>query len=78
VWIVAPPAPGEECRVVVRLRGRDEETVRFDFWLLAPDGRVALAVEDYRARPLATLDTAPRIEGGTLPATAPDRRVLPT
>jgi Polyketide synthase dehydratase len=71
VWIAGEPAAGEECRAVVRLRGREEESIHFDFWLLAGDGRVALAVAGYRARTLASL------EGGARPSlTAPAAAVI--
>ena len=73
VWITASPSAGEECRVVMRLREEGGETVRFDFWLLAHDGRLALAAEDYRARPLASLARASRPALASSPGPAPAR-----
>jgi hypothetical protein len=45
---------------VARLQGRQGETIGYDFWLLGPEGRVAVTVEDYRARALVSLEAAPR------------------
>jgi hypothetical protein len=69
LWLSAPPAPGERCRVLVRLGGQDGETIRFDFWLVTADGRLVAAVKDYRARALASL-------AGRPPAAAPRARLL--
>ncbi|HWA96978.1 MAG TPA: polyketide synthase dehydratase domain-containing protein, partial [Pirellulales bacterium] len=47
------PSPGEACIVESSYRGREGRTASFDFTLFGNDGRVVLAVEDYRIAWLA-------------------------
>jgi hypothetical protein len=42
--------------VVVLMHGQEGEAIRFHFWLLAADGRVLFAVQDYQARALVSLE----------------------
>jgi hypothetical protein len=46
---------GEECRALIRLRGRRGDHVHFDFTLVGDDGALLLRVDDYAARVFAAI-----------------------